>query len=162
MKITKNDIISFVIIVILVVLVRTFLITPAIVNGDSMDDTLIDGDVVIVNKIGLSLKGIKRYDIVVVKFDEEYLIKRVIGLPNETVEYKNNELYINGIKEENDFNFEETEDFNFETGEDEYFVLGDNRDISKDSRYFGVVSKEQIKGKVNFVLFPFKDFGKVK
>lgn len=161
MKISK-DIISYIIIIILVIMVRTFLITPAIVNGDSMDDTLSDGDVVLVNKIGLTVKGINRYDIVVVDFNEELLVKRVIGLPNETIEYKNNELYINGVKEEKTHEFEETEDFNFETKENEYFVLGDNRDISKDSRYIGVINKNQMKGKVNFVLFPFKDFGIVK
>lgn len=161
MKISK-EIISYVIIIVLVIMIRTFLFTPAIVNGDSMDDTLADGDVVIVNKIGLTTNGINRYDIVVVDFNEELLIKRVIGLPDENIEYKNNELYINGIKEESDFDFEETEDFIYDTKDNEYFVLGDNRDISKDSRYFGVIEKNQIKGKVNLVLFPFKDFGTIK
>ncbi len=161
MKIIK-EIIPYVIIVITVILIRTFLFTPAIVNGDSMDDTLSDGDVVIVNKIGLSIDGINRYDIVVVDFSEELLIKRVIGLPNENIEYKNNELYINGIKQETDLSFEDTEDFTYDTEDNQYFVLGDNRDISKDSRYFGVIEKEQIKGKVKLVLFPFKDLGIIK
>ena len=161
MKKFIKEYIPYFIIIIIVVLIRTFLITPARVSGSSMDDTLVNKNIVIVNKIYLKTNKIKRYDIVVVKYDNEYLIKRVIGLPNEQVEYYNNKLYINDV-EKTKMKFEKTEDFQYETKKDEYFVMGDNRDISKDSRYFGAVKKENITGMVNFIIFPFNKFGKIK
>jgi signal peptidase I len=155
-----KEFIPYVIIVLVVVLIRSFIVTPARVSGDSMDDTLIDKEIVIVNKIYLSLSEIKRFDIVVVEHNKELLIKRVIGLPNEKIEYKDNKLYIND-NENSKMTFEETEDFVYTIGTDEYFVMGDNRDISKDSRYFGSVNIDQIKGEVGFSLLPFNRFGKV-
>jgi signal peptidase I len=155
-----KDFIPYVIIIIVVILIRTFLVTPARVSGDSMDDTLVDKEIVVVNKIYLKVSEIKRFDIVVVEYEDELLIKRVIALPNETIEYKDNKLYINGI-ENSKMTFEKTEDFVAHTDSDEYFVMGDNRDISKDSRYFGPVNIERLKGKVDFALLPFNRFGKV-
>ena len=152
---------SYLVIIIVVVLIRTFLVTPGLVNGDSMKDTLFNNDLVIVNKIALK-KGINRFDIVVVKADNTTIIKRVIGLPNEKVQYIDNKLYINDELVETPFEFKDTNDFEMTSGEDEYVVLGDNRSISKDSRYIGPVSRSQIKGKVNFVIFPFKRFGKIQ
>lgn len=151
----------YLVIILVVVLVRTFLVTPGLVNGDSMKDTLFNNDLVIVNKIALK-KGINRFDIVVVKADNTTIIKRVIGLPNEKVQYIDNKLYINDELVETPFEFKDTNDFEMTSGEDEYVVLGDNRGISKDSRYFGPVSRSQIKGKVNLVIFPFKHFGKIQ
>lgn len=151
---------SYLVIIIVVVLIRTFLVTPGLVNGDSMKDTLFNNDLVIVNKIALK-KGINRFDIVVVKADNTTIIKRVIGLPNEKVQYIDNKLYINDELVETPFEFKDTNDFEMTSGKDEYVVLGDNRGISKDSRYIGPVNINQIKGKVNFVIFPFKRFGKV-
>lgn len=161
---TKNFIkglIPYVIIVLVVVLIRTFIVTPGIVNGESMEDTLFDGDFVLVNKIGLWF-GIDRFDIVVVKYEDDTIIKRVIGLPGETVKYANNVLYINDEEVKTPIEFEITDDFTMKVGNDEYIVLGDNRNISKDSRVIGPVSKKSIKGKVGFVLFPFKDMGSIK
>ena len=83
--------IPYIIIVIVVVLIRTFIVTPGIVNGSSMETTLHDGDFVLVNKIGL-LSGIERFDIVVVKYNEGSIIKRVIGLPGETVKYAGGQI----------------------------------------------------------------------
>lgn len=161
---TKNFIkglIPYVIIVLVVVLIRTFIVTPGIVNGESMEDTLFDGDFVLVNKIGLWF-GIDRFDVVVVKYEGDTIIKRVIGLPGETVKYAHNVLYINDKEVETPIEFEITDDFTMEAEEDEYIVLGDNRNISKDSRIIGPVSRKSIKGKVKFVLFPFKDMGSIK
>ncbi len=152
---------SYLVIIIVVVLIRTFLVTPGLVNGDSMKDTLFNNDLVIVNKIALK-KGINRFDIVVVKADNTTIIKRVIGLPNEKVQYIDNKLYINDELVETPFEFKDTNDFEMTSGKDEYVVLGDNRSISKDSRYIGPVNINQIKGKVNFVIFPFKRFGKIQ
>ena len=148
----------YVIIVVIVVLIRSFIITPGLVRGASMEETLFDKDLVLVNKIGIR-NGINRFDIVVINYNGETLIKRVIGLSNETVSYKNNTLYINDVEITTPINFEETNDFELKASEDEFIVLGDNRDVSKDSRIIGSIKKKDIKGKVNFVLFPFKRFG---
>ena len=160
MKILK-ELIPYIIIILVVVLIRTFFISPALVSGSSMEDTLYDGELVIVNKIALK-SGIDRFDIVIVNIGDELLIKRVIALPNEKIEYKNNVLYINGEKIEIPFEFEDTEDFVHTTGDDEYFVMGDNRDVSQDSRVLGAFNIKSIKGKVNLVLFPFNKIGFVK
>lgn len=148
----------YVIIVVIVVLIRSFIITPGLVRGASMEETLFDKDLVLVNKIGIR-NGINRFDIVVINYNGETLIKRVIGLSNETVSYKNNTLYINDVEITTPINFEETNDFELKASEDEFIVLGDNRDVSKDSRIIGSIKKKDIKGKVNFVFFPFKRFG---
>lgn len=157
-----KEIIPYIIIVVVVVLIRTFLVTPARVDGESMENTLYNGEVVLLNKIDLRLNGLKRFDIVVFKYNKDLLIKRVIGLPGEIVEYKDNELYINNKKVDIPFEFEHTKDFKYEVPTNEYFVLGDNRDNSKDSRYFGSIKLKTIKGKVSLILFPFKRIGKVK
>lgn len=160
MKILR-ELVPYIIIVLVVVLIRTFFISPALVSGSSMEDTLYDGELVIVNKIALK-SGIDRFDIVIVNIGDELLIKRVIALPNEKIEYKNNVLYINGEKIEIPFEFEDTEDFVHTTADDEYFVMGDNRDVSQDSRVLGAFNIKSIKGKVNLVLFPFNKIGFVK
>lgn len=157
-----KEIIPYVIIIIVVVLIRSFLITPARVDGESMEKTLYNGEIVLLNKIDLKLNGLKRFDIVVFKQEKDLLIKRVIGLPGETVEYIDNKLYINYKKIDIPFEFEYTKDFKYEVPKNEYFVLGDNRDNSKDSRYFGSIKLKNINGKVNFILFPFNRIGKVK
>ena len=157
---TENTVISMIIIVFAVIFIRSFVITPGVVKGDSMFDTLHDGDLVLVNKIGLRF-GIKRFDIVAAKYEGGTVIKRVIGLPNETVKYADNVLYINGEEVETPIDFEETDDFTLEAGKNEYILLGDNRDISKDSRLLGPFNIKNIKGKVKFIIFPFRDAGKV-
>lgn len=157
-----KEIIPYIVIIVVVVLIRTFLVTPARVDGESMESTLYNGEVVLLNKIDLKTKGLKRFDVVVFKYNKDLLIKRVIGLPGETVEYINNELYINYKKVDIPFEFEDTKDFKYEVPNNEYFVLGDNRDNSKDSRYFGSINLKNIKGKVSIILFPLKRIGKVR
>lgn len=160
---TLKKLLPYIIILIVVVLIRSFIITPAVVNGDSMKDTLLDGEVVLVNKIYMKTSELKRYDIVVIKEGDEHIVKRIIGLPGEKAEYKNNELYINDKKIETNIKFEKTDDFVYEKVEEgKYFVLGDNRDVSKDSRIIGTINKNDIVGKVNIILFPFTKFGVVK
>ena len=160
MKFIKS-LIPYIVIVVVVVLIRTFLFSPALVSGSSMEYTLFDGELVIVNKIALNF-GIDRFDIVIVEVGGELLIKRVIGLPNEKIEYKNNVLYIDDEVVETPIVFEDTADFVHSTGENEYFVLGDNRDVSKDSRILGAFNVKSIKGKVDLVLFPFNKIGFVE
>lgn len=160
MKVIK-ELIPYILIIVAVVLIRTFIITPVKVDGDSMKETLNNNDILLLYKLG----SIKRFDIVVLDeaYDNEKIIKRVIGMPGETVSIKNDKIYINGKIIDNSFAYGTTSDVDkIELGEDEYFILGDNRLISKDSRYFGPVTKGEIIGKVVFRLFPFNKIGTVK
>lgn len=165
MKKTWLAIKDYVIIIVVVILVRTFIVTPAIVDGASMDETLKDGQLVFINKLVYRINDIKRFDIVVVnnKYDRDKIIKRVIGLPNETIKYQDNKLFINGTLMDtskfDDLVINDSRDFEFTTGEDEYFVMGDNRPVSKDSRYLGNFKSSDIVGRVKFRLFPFSKFG---
>ena len=128
-----------------------------------MNDTLQHGQIVILNKIDMSLKDPDRFQIVVInnKNDNDRIIKRVIGLPNETIEYKDNNLYINGEYVHEEYEHGLTEDFVYKTHDNEFFVLGDNRTVSKDSRYFGAFNKKDILGSVQIRLFPFNKIGRV-
>ncbi len=132
-----------------------------------MFPTLKDGDIMFLNEIGYHINGVKRFDIVVVKTDEDRIIKRVIGLPGETVEYLDDKLFINGEEISEDFYHDITHNFKLEEidvdviPEDYYFVVGDNRGNSKDSRIIGLIPKNKIMGKTNFILFPFDRIGKV-
>ena len=90
-----KDAIPYIIVVVIVILIRSFIVTPAVVDGDSMLPTLKDNNIIILNKLDYKLNDINRFDIVVVKdLDKDLIIKRVIGLPGETIEFKNNKLYI--------------------------------------------------------------------
>lgn len=132
-----------------------------------MVPSLLDGDIMILDKIGYRINGLKRFDIVVIKYNNEKIIKRVIGLPGDYIEYKDNILYVNGkeIKEEykrditNNFSLK---DLGYEKiPENKYLVLGDNRSISKDSRIIGLIDKEDIEGYTGIIVFPFKRIGNV-
>lgn len=160
MKFVKS-LLPYVIIIIVVVLIRSFIVTPVRVNGASMYPTLNGGEIMLLNKLG----KIDRYDIVVLKLQngEDNLIKRIIGMPGETVEIRDNDIYINDKKIDDKYGFGVTYNIDkVELQEDEYFILGDNRKISLDSRVFGKIHKNEIKGTTNFVIYPFKSFGKVK
>ena len=160
MKIIK-EIIPYIVIVLVVVLIRTFIITPVRVDGDSMKNTLKNGDILLLYKLG----SINRLDIIVLdeEKDNEKIIKRVIGLPGETVAIKKVKIYINDKVIDDKYAYGETSDYDKVTLEDdEYFILGDNRLISKDSRYFGPIKENEIKGKIVFRLFPFTKIGTVQ
>ncbi len=160
MKIIK-EIIPYIVIVVVVVLIRTFIITPVRVDGDSMKNTLKNGDILLLYKLG----SINRLDIIVLdeEKDNEKIIKRVIGLPGETVAIKKGKIYINDKVIDDEYAYGETSDYDKVTLEDdEYFILGDNRLISKDSRYFGPIKENEIKGKIVFRLFPFTKIGTVQ
>ena len=159
-----KGIIPYIIILILVILLKTFVITPIKVNGNSMNPTLEDGEIMILDIISYRLKGLKRFDIVVINQGKELIIKRVIGLPGEKIEYKNSELYVNGTKVNDPFaeNYDITDDTSITVPENEYYVLGDNRHNSLDSRTFGTFNKSQILGKTDLIIFPFHNFGLLK
>ena len=155
---------DYILIIISVLIIRTFIVTPAIVEGASMDYTLEDGQLVFINKFVYNVKDIERFDIVVLKNEEDNdrIIKRIIGLPNETIEYNNNQLYVNGKLIEQPYEVKNTEDFAVKLNKDEYYVLGDNRAVSKDSRMLGAFKEKDIVGRVNFRVLPFKKFGSIE
>ena len=141
--------------------------------GDSMNPVLSNGDVVLVNRIVYNATTPKRGDIIVFKpkgnENAHYYIKRIIGLPGETVEIMENHIYIDGEKLEEDYETTDIDDVGIvnekiQLDGDEYFVLGDNRKISEDSRNadIGNVKREYIYGKAWFVLSPKKDFGFIR
>lgn len=157
-----REIIPYLIIILVVVTLRTFIVTPIMVSGESMVPTLDGGELMLLKKYDTDYE---RFDIVVVNKNVEgdNLIKRVIGLPNETIKYRNNKLYINDELLEDVYAYGDTGNFREMTlGEDEYFLMGDNREISLDSRSIGIIKKSEIEGTVGIVLFPFNKFGSVK
>ena len=158
-----SEAVPYLVIILVVIIIRTFIATPIKVNGPSMETTLYDGYLMILNKLGAKVNGLKRFDIVVVKAHKERIIKRVIGLPGETLKYENGILYINDKMIEENYLDEVTKDFTYEgkIPDECYFVMGDNRDDSLDSRYFGCFPKKDILGHASFVLFPFAKFGKL-
>ena len=145
-------------IILVVVLIKTFVVSPIRVNGASMDPTLNDKDIMLLDEISYRFSDIERFDIVVVKEEDEYLIKRVIGLPGETVEYKNDKLYIDGKYVKEDFKHKETFDFSTTLGKDEYFIMGDNRTNSTDSSFFVPISRDKIMGKTSLTILPISRF----
>lgn len=151
-----KDIMSYVVIILAVVLIRTFVFTVIRVNQESMYNTLKEGDLMILKKYD---KNYDRFDIVVVNDNGKKIIKRIIGLPKETIEYKDSILYINEEVMEDAYSKSETKDFKGYCAEDEYFVMGDNRLVSKDSRIIGCIEKKDIVGKASFRFFPFSAFG---
>ena len=154
-----KEFVPYIVAIILVIVLKKYLYTPIKVNGESMMKTLYDGDIMILDIIGYKKDGLKRFDIVVVDEGNELIIKRVIGLPGESVEYKNNKLYINGRVVKDKYPSNKTDDFSIEVPKGEYFVLGDNRGNSMDSRVFGTFSKSDILGKTNLIIFPFNRLG---
>ena len=125
-----------------------------------MNPTLKGNEIMILNKMD---KEFERYEIVVVKSSDGDIIKRVYGLPGETISCEGNKIYIDGKKIEDEYGVGQTLNFEkVQLKDDEYFVLGDNRMNSKDSRNFGPFKKEKIKGSTKIVIFPFNKIGKVK
>ena len=154
-----------------VILIANYIIRPVQVIGSSMYPTLEDGQFGFSNLIGLHMDGISRFDVVTIYMEdkEEYLVKRVVGLPGETVSYKDGQLYINGeAVAETFFNEEYRRSYGsvfmedvapVTLGEDEYYCLGDNRPRSNDSRYYGPFELEQIRSKGVLIVFPFSKMG---
>lgn len=177
----------FVVSAIVILLFVNFVAHPVRVDGRSMYPTLKDGEFGFTNVGGVLLNGVERGDLVVVTMEEEgqktHWVKRVIGLPGDTVSCVNDVVYINGkVLDETKYiapdyrqslvdkfgyfnkvpNADNTNVEDFEEvklGDDEYYVMGDNRPYSKDSRYVGPVKKSQIFAKKMLVLLPISDIG---
>ena len=166
-KVTKT-ILTYVLIIGVAILIKLFVFSPIKVNGTSMSPTLNDGDIMILNEIGYHLNGLERFDIAVANVDGERLIKRVIGLPGEHVEYRNNVLYINDEAVVENFKHTDTNDFSIlELNYDKipkgyYFLVGDNRGNSKDSRTIGLVHQSKIIGKTRVIIYPFSRISTVQ
>ena len=150
----------------------TFVAQRTEVSGSSMEPTLQDGDSLVVDKVSYRFSDPSRYDIVIFPYqygNNQYFIKRVIGLPGETVRIdENGNIYINGSKLSEGYGAEVISDpgraFEGVTlGEDEYFVMGDNRNHSMDSRDISVgnIHKKKILGKAFIRVYPFSKFGGV-
>lgn len=151
-------------------LIPTYVIQRTIVDGPSMEDTLHNGDHLMVEKISYHLDKLKRFDIIVFyphgRDDEEYYVKRIIGLPGETVQIKGSDIYINGEVLKENYGKEPITYAGLAAepiplGDDEYFVMGDNREVSLDSRYeeVGVVPKKNIGGRAILRIWPLNKFG---
>ena len=153
--------------------VDNFLIVNAQIPSGSMENTIMTGDRVVGNRLSYLTKDPERYDIIIFKYpdDESQLfIKRIIGLPGETVQVVDGYVYINGSRLESDIYGNELMDDPMAAsqpitlGEDEYFVLGDNRNHSQDSRdpSVGEVKKDTIMGKAWVRIYPFDKMGVIR
>ena len=163
----------------LIFLIGKFIAKPYTIKGDSMDPTLKDSQRVMVNIIGYKIGGVKEGNVIVFHANKkDDYVKRVIGTPGDSVQYKNDTLYINGKKQKEPylnynekrkqpeyitgtFKVKDLANANSKTNvipKDKYLVLGDNREVSKDSRSFGLIDKDQIVGKVSFRFWPFNEF----
>lgn len=154
-------------------MIVTFVGQRTRVSGQSMETTLQDGDNLIVDKISYRFYDPSRYDIIVFpyKYEENtFYIKRIIGLPGETVQVKDGYTYINGKKLTSDIYGREVMDEPgiaeepIKLGSDEYFVLGDNRNHSQDSRdpYVGVLKRSDLMGRAFVRIYPLNKFGVIK
>lgn len=178
----KKEIIKFSLQLLTIVAVTTItftkIIIPVRVDGQSMYPTLHDEDIAIVNALFLDKSEIKRFDIVVLKCEklDKDIVKRIIGLPGDTVIYKDDKLYINGTYYDEKYLSKEyikdakvkyqtelfTNNFEITLSDDEIFVLGDNRLQSADSRTLGTFKYADIIGKKGLIIFPFKNMNLIE
>lgn len=157
------DTVKLVVVIFIILFLMIYVVSVTQVMGNSMNSTLIDGDVLILSKANYRFFDIRRGDIISLDYtDAQYLIKRVIGIPGDTVEIIDNTLYINGEVYEEDYLDEGLEypdfhlsDLGYDTiPDDMYLVLGDNREDSLDSRDIGLISKDSVNGKIVLRIWP--------
>jgi len=138
--------------------VYIFLVQPHRIKGESMVPNFTDGELILSEKIGYKLDEPRRGDVVVFRAPAPAkvdFIKRIVGVPGEKVTISNGEVHINGQKLEEPYEIQITEGrVDLQLGENQYFVLGDNRRSSSDSRTFGPIYKNSIKGRAWIVYWP--------
>lgn len=165
------EILRFSVIALLIVIpIRTFIAQPFIVSGASMKETFHDGEYLIVDQLSYNLHAPARGDVIIFRYPRDpskYFIKRIIALPNETIDIVDSTVTITNEEFPDGFVLDEpyiksmrpgaalTE----ELGDREYFVMGDNRDESSDSRVWGVLQEERIIGRAFLRLFPLQTIG---
>lgn len=159
---------AIVLAIIIAFFIQQFVFATSIVEGDSMEPALEDGERLIFNKMIYLIDEPERGDIVIIQQTDKNYVKRIIALPGETIEHRSNELYIDGNKYKETFL---TEEISRKTGEfgpvripnDSYFVMGDNRAISKDSRNgLGFIQRDEIIGKSELIIYPFTEWERTK
>lgn len=160
-------------VIILALILNVFVGQKIRVSGESMENTLFDKESLILEKVTYRFHNPERYDIIVFrpyeKNQDTLYIKRVIGLPGETVQIKDGDIYINDSKLEENYGKEKMDDPGIASEpillkDEEYFVLGDNRNWSIDSRdsSVGVITEEQIVGRAVFRLWPLNQMGGIE
>lgn len=173
----KDTMKTIVIYLVIIIILTQYIIRPFRVEGESMTPALLDAEMGISSIISKNFGDIHRFDIVIVYVEDtqKYLVKRVIGMPNETIEFDGNKLYIDGKHIEEtffDMNYvnsqtdDGTIDFTTDFGpvelkNDEYFLMGDNRLRSSDSRIYGPFKKDQIKSKNGIIFYPLNKIRKI-
>lgn len=171
-----KEILGFLLYVVIVVgitfIIITFVGQRTYVSGSSMENTLSHGDNLIVDKLTYRFSAPKRFDIIVFPFryeDNVYYIKRIIGLPGETIQIQDGEIYVNGEVLEESYGREVMKSAGLAAdpitlGDDEYFVLGDNRNDSTDSRDPNVrlIHKDEIIGRAWVRIWPLNKLGVLK
>ncbi len=180
-SLVKEVLIYAMIFVAVMYFVPNYVCAKTIVSGPSMKNTLQDYDNVLLDKVSYRFGAPKRFDVVVFyHFDDpkhpdkkdktqySFYVKRIIGLPGETVQIKGETIYINGKPLKEDYGKDPITDAGIAEepitlGDDEYFMLGDNRGNSTDSRdpSVGCVKRDWIVGKVSFRIYPFDSIGKI-
>ena len=170
----KESVLEFikfaVIAVVIVIPIRLFIAQPFIVSGASMVPAFQSGHYLVIDEISYRFEEPKRGEVIVFRFPSspsKFLIKRVVGLPGETVEIKGNDILIKNennpegfLWKQGDFNRDRSRrDFKVSLSSDEYFVLGDNRGESADSRMWGALKRELIVGRPLVRLFPLSEIG---
>ena len=148
-------------VLVLSVLVRTFVFSLTTVQGPSMRETLHSGQVVAVDKLYAAIGDFSRGAIVICRFPDsrDYYVKRIVGLPGETIEIREGTVYIDGepIAETYLTRVDDQSMDPITLAKDEIFVMGDNRPVSRDSRAVGPLTLDEIYGRVLFVAFPFNE-----